>query len=228
MPNLEADQMEADQMEAKAEEAIAVHFANPLPGEWTGSLMHTKLVVIRKIPPVVGVAAPHRFEAIEHFGGPRATTDTAYNELSQGQDFELLTRWAQAWGRAQRIHTPAWVFVPVCEHNGQRFYAGVRPLAGQAFAHIVKHECLHRPQDWSWRSGDDGELLPELPAPTVNPDPDRQNTERFEWPDGSAIVAHPLTWDFGFHRDQLEDAAVIYECDLIGDEPRFAWPSDLG
>ena len=241
-------QMEVDQAEARAtehvakekaeelaEQALAVHFANPLPGEWTGTLRQTELVVIRECTPspalhVEGYGQGRMFEAVEYYGGARATTISAGLEsLTYEQDMDLLTAWARNWGRAHGIYTPAWVFVPVCEHNGQRFYAGVRPSAGMAFAHIVRHECLNKPQDWSWRLTDmDGELLPPPDMPKPTPNPRRPTTERFEWPDGSAIVAHACAWDFGFHRDELEDEKVAYECELLGDEPRFAWPSDLG
>ena len=140
----QAEKRAAERAEAKAQEAIEVHFANPLPGEYLGRLPQTKLVVIRRMAPILavdGFEPGHRFEAVEYHGSTRAVTDTAHSELSHRQDMSLLTAWARAWGRVHGIHTPAWVFVPVLEHAGERCYAGVRPSAGMAFAHIVKHEC---------------------------------------------------------------------------------------
>ena len=227
----QAGKLAAERAEAMAQDAIEVHFANPLPGEWTGRLTQTKLVVIRKMAPVLaahGFEQGHRYEAVEYHGGTRAVTRTAHNSLSYEQDMELLTRWAAEWNRGMGLYTPAWVFVPVLEHAGQRFYAGVRPSAGMAFAHVVKHECWKQTDDFTWRLTDmDGELVgpPDLPEPVLGP---HTNEERFEWPDGSAIVSKTLRWDFGFHRDELTDPKVIEQCQLLGDEPRFAWPSDLG
>ena len=215
--------------ETKAQEAIEVHFANP--GEWTGRLMQTRLVVIRRLAPALtadGFEPGFRFEAVDHHGGTRAITETAHSSLTHEQDMELLTLWARQFGRYHAIWTPAWVFVPVLEHNGERFYAGVRPSAGMAFAHIVKHECWKQADDFTWRLTDmDGELVgpPDLPEPVLGP---HTNEERFEWPDGSAIVSKTLRWDFGFHRDELTDPKVIEQCEALGDEPRFAWPRDLG
>ena len=133
----QAEKRAAERAEAKAQEAIEVHFANPLPGEWTGRMIQTKLVVIRRMAPILavdGFEQGHRFEAVEYHGGTRAVTDTAHSELSHRQDMKLLTAWARAWGRDHGIYTPAWVFVPVLEHAGERCYAGVRPSAGMAFA----------------------------------------------------------------------------------------------
>ncbi len=138
---------------------------------------------------------------------------------------DLLTKWAAEFDRLRGedvAPVAAWVFVELARRGTTRYYAAVRPSAGDAFAHVLHHRCHYRHEDWDWLHVENGNRLPGVPKPTRSPD---SAYDRFEWGDGSAIVADSFTWWFGFHWGRLTEEAVIEACREVA--PEWANPAEV-
>ena len=85
----------------------------------------------------------------------------------------LLSSWTREFDRLRGEDVapiPAWVFVELARRGSTRYYAAVRPSAGEAFAHVLHHRCHYRHEDWDWLHDENGNRLPGVPEPTRSPD----------------------------------------------------------
>ena len=84
-----------------------------------------------------------------------------------------------------------------------------RHEGSEAQAHVLKHCATEDPADMGWYQAADpaSEIPPgRLPEGVFSGFADNEYV-RFEWPDGSAIVAlNGTAWDYGVHRDLVPDA----------------------
>lgn len=156
---------------------MPIHFAPDLAGEFTGYPHETELVMLRQL-----TSTPNTWEAVElisrPFGQlPAVSTSTAEGVSSfTDKDRELLlSSWTREFDRLRGedvAPTPAWVFVELARRGSTRYYAAVRPSAGEAFAHVLHHRCHYRHEDWDWLHDENGNRLPgcrSRPAPRTVP-----------------------------------------------------------
>ena len=204
---------------------MEVHFAPPLADEFTGTPETTEVVVVRKL-----TSQRNTWEAFDARDGGvvvSRTTPTAF--LPEDGLQGLLTEWGMRWnevhGDREADRVPAWVFVHLNNVAGSRCFAAVRPTHGAAFAHVLQAGSRNHGQNWAWLTDSEGNRRRDVPEPTVSED---GADERYEWPDGSAIVVQAqMAWDFGFHRDELTDERLVETCAGEGYDPRFVWPATV-
>ena len=205
---------------------MAIHFAPHLAGEFTGYPEETELVLVRSFSTL-----PNTWEAIETIPRPygmlacATLTAEGVEPFTEDDRKDLLTKWAAEFDRLRGedvAPVAAWVFVELARRGSTRFYAAVRPSAGDAFAHLLNYACHDRHSDWEWLHDENGNRLPGVPKATRSPD---SAYDRFEWGDGSAIVADSFTWWFGFHRGRLTEHAVIEACREVA--PEWANPAEV-
>ena len=60
-----------------------------------------------------------------------------------------------------------------------------------------------------WQDSDDPAVLAELARARHSYEPEYGG--RYEWPDGSAIVEAGDAWDFGIHRDRIDEVQAILD-----------------